>query len=426
MKKITAMILAGGKGDRMDILCHHRAKPLLYFAGNHRIIDFTLSNCINSGIYTIGLATGYDHLNVADYVSQWFLSNNQLANLSILEPPDRMYLGTADAIYKNLEFIRKSKAESVVILAADHVYKMDYRKIISFHDETDADLTIGSSSIPAQEASRFGTIVTNDENRVLNFAEKSQNPPSNLGSMGIYVFRRKVLEKILEADALKPDSNHDFGYSIIPEMVRTGRVFVYKFNNYWRDIGTIDAYYKTNMEYMCQRQNMGINGSWPILTGYLNPGVDNNKHYLPGTGKNYSNSIVSENCIIRGYVENSILSPGVYIDENAVVRNSILLPDIYIGYNSVVDNSILEENVDIGSFCHVGFDSHQGNTGRYIVLGSGMKIPPNTAVSHSGKMTLRNWDSRYTARSFPWGVVFSVTDSASADNLISIEALAVN
>jgi glucose-1-phosphate adenylyltransferase len=426
MKKITAMILAGGKGERMDVLCHHRAKPILYFAGNHRIIDFTLSNCINSGITTIGIATGHDQFNVADYVSQWFVSNNQLSNLSILEPPDKIYRGTADAIYKNLEFIHKSKAELIVILAADHVYKMDYRKIISFHDEADADLTIGAVSVPVEEAYRFGTIVKNNENRVLNFAEKSLNPQSNLGSMGIYVFKREALEKILEADARLPDSSHDFGYSIIPEMVRDFRVFVYKFNNYWRDIGTIDAYYKTNMEYINQRQNIGLNSNWPVLTGDFKPGDDNYKQYLPGTGKNYSNSIISENCIIRGTVENSILSPGVCIDENAVVRNSILLPDTYVGYHSVVDNSILEENIDIGSFCYIGFDSHQGNTGRYIVLDRGMKIPPNTAVSHNGRMSLRNWDSRYTARSCSWGAVFSVADNVSADNMASSEALAVN
>lgn len=411
----------------MDVLCRFRAKPILYFAGNHRIIDFALSNCINSGINDIAVATGFDHFKVADYVTRWSISNNQLNNITVLEPPDNLYRGTADAICQNLDYIHKTKANTVVILAADHIYKMDYRRIISFHYEVDADITIGIITVPKQEAYRFGTVNIDRKSRILNFVEKSQTPQSNLASMGIYIFKREVLEKVLEEDALQPDSNHDFGYSIIPKMVERNRVFAYKFNNYWKDIGTIDAYYKTNMEYIRLQHDMGFNGNWPIFTDTYTPSVSyKNKynHIQITANKNISNSIISDNCNIRGRVENSILSPGVYVDEKAIVRNSVLLPNTYIGYHSIIDSTILEEDVHVGNYSYVGFGMNNGSNNKYIVMDRGIEIPANTAVLHDGRMTLHDWDRHFTTKSFPWGVIFS--GAKHTDNIGADEALAIH
>ncbi len=249
MNKVLAMILAGGKGQRMDVLCRERPKPLLPFAGSFRIIDFSLSNCIHSGIGNIAVVVDYQRQHLLDYLvsgSPWMPNAN--SSLSILEPKVGFYMGTADAVYQNLEYIQRHGPDLVLILAADHVYKMDYSKLLAFHERVGAELTIGVASVPIEKADRFGTVFINTEGRIIDFIEKPEVPKSNLVSMGIYAFNRDALAELLIEDAAQQASPHDFGKAIIPKMVKRNKVFAYKFNGYWRDIGTIEAYYEANMD----------------------------------------------------------------------------------------------------------------------------------------------------------------------------------
>ena len=247
-KPEAALILAGGRGSRMDLFCHLRPKPILPFAGRLHVIDFTLSNCIHSSFVNIAAVVDYQRAYMSEYLQEWAAVNAGSARVSILQPSDGSYGGTADAVYQNLSWLKDEAGDRILVLAGDHVYKMDYRKMLAFHDHVRADATIGVIRIPVDEAHRFGTVAIDSENRVRGFVEKSRAPLSSLASMGIYVFNKDVLCKRLSEDAGKKDSPHDFGYAILPEMVKYDRVFAYEFSGYWQDIGTIDAYYHANME----------------------------------------------------------------------------------------------------------------------------------------------------------------------------------
>lgn len=374
-----AIILAGGQSTRMDILCHVRPKPGLPFAGIYRVIDFSLSNCIHSHVRQIAVLADYQRSHMADYMRRWCLANAPQDGIQILEPRDGNYLGTANAVYQNLDYLSKSDADTVLILAADHVYKMDYREMLYLHKKAKADATVGVIPVSIEDAHRFGIVTTDSESRITDFIEKPKIPQSNLASMGIYAFNKRVLIEWLVKDGAQNESLHDFGNSIIPAMVRQGEVFAYRFNGYWRDIGTIEAFYAANMELIRQKPLLSFNGAWPVLT-------TENNHQSPQRVQQsgIKNSIIGHGCVIKGCVENSILSSGVQVDEQAVIRNSVLMADTIVGYHSVVDHSIVDEQVSIGRFSYIGFEASTARDNKSItILGKRVSVPSHTAVIRS-------------------------------------------
>jgi len=378
----ASVILAGGRGKRMDILCHIRPKPALPFAGRFRVIDFSLSNCIHSQISDIAVLTDYQRSSMADYIRQWYRFNANSANCRILEPKAGSYLGTADAVYQNLDCLNKRNVDKVLVLAGDHVYKLDYRKMLAFHQETDADVTVGVIPVSIEETHRFGTVTLDASGRITDFLEKSPVSRSNLASMGIYVFNRKVLAERLIEDASDQTSRHDFGYSLLPEMVKRDRVFAYQFEGYWQDIGTVEAYYEANMELTKEQPCFSLNSATPVMTQeqLLSP---------PCISKQSSiiNSLVSPGCVVRGRVENSVLSPQVWVDEDAVVRNSVIMGNTFIGRHSVIDRCVLDEEVKIGEYCYLGFGSSLiPGDWDITVLGKGVNVPPHTAIGRNCKI----------------------------------------
>jgi glucose-1-phosphate adenylyltransferase len=377
MTGVLAMILAGGRGERMGILCQGRAKPGLPFAGSFRMIDFALTNCVRSGIRDIAVLTDYQRSSLGRYLSAWWLANGNKGDLHILDPQIGSYKGTADAIHQNIGHLHRKGAHSTLILAADHVYKMDYGKMLAFHQKVHADVTVGVVSVPIEQAHRFGIVKTGSEGRVMEFVEKPKTPKSNLVSMGIYIFDSPTLLDRLAEDAADSSSPHDFGHAIIPNMVSRDRVFAYRFNDYWRDIGTVEAYHQANMELVRQPLSFSLNTQWSILTqdhGSLPP------PRIGGLGI-VKDSLVSPGCVIKGEVRNSILSPGVRIGERAIIRNSVIMADTVIGEHVVVENSILDEGVEVGKFCYIGLETSR-TTGDHgiTVVGKTVTIPSYTGI----------------------------------------------
>jgi glucose-1-phosphate adenylyltransferase len=382
MNNVTAIILAGGKGKRMDILCQNRPKPTLPFAGKFRVIDFSLSNCIYSQVSDIAVLTDYQRSQMADYVNRWRLSNANHVDLHILEPRRGSYKGTADAVYQNLGFLKKCNHDAVLVLAADHVYKFDYREMMAFHNITKADVTIGIIPVPKAHAQRFGTVNLDSDNRITDFLEKSAYSWSNLASMGIYIFNRKILEEALIEDAANPTSQHDFGYSIIPEIVKKYRVFAYKFNGYWKDIGTVETYYETNMEMTPPQPQFSLEGTSAILTQEQPFSIS-----CIGNQASVTNSLISPGCVIRGRVENSVISPQVRIEEGAVVKNSIIMANAFIEHDCIIDGCIVDERVKVGAYSYIGLGHEmiQGG-GDITILGQGVVIPSHSIVGRNARV----------------------------------------
>jgi glucose-1-phosphate adenylyltransferase len=378
MGKTVALIMAGGRGRRMGVLCQLRPKPGLPFAGRFEVIDFALSNCVYSGINDVAILTDYQRSYMAGYLKEWGLSN-AVRTFHILEPKTGSYKGTADAVFQNLPHLNKLNAQNVLILAGDHIYKMDYRGMIAFHEQMKAGVTVAVIRVPIEEAYRFGTVSLGDGGEILEFMEKSRSTMSNLASMGIYVFNRDILAQRLAEDAVRPDSLHDFGYAILPGMVGRDKVKAYKFTGYWKDIGTPQAYYAANMELLSAQPRFSLNGTQPVLTQGRNlppPKIAQQATVV--------NSLVSPGCVIKGYVENSILSPGVWVDEQAEVRNSVLMRNTFIGYHSVVDTCIIDEGVSIGRLCYIGSGkSVLSGDGEITVLGKGASVPSHTAIGRN-------------------------------------------
>lgn len=401
MKKAVAMILAGGRGTRMDILCQRRPKPILPFAGHLRVIDFTLSNCIHSGINNIGILVDYQRNHLSEYLQQWHSENSSHSYLRILEPKISSYKGTADAVYQNLDYLKQHSPDAVVVLAGDHVYRMDYRKMLTFHEQVDADVTVGVIPVPIEQAHRFGIVTTNTDGRITDFIEKPKISTASLASMGIYIFKRQALTECLIEDSVLANSHHDFGQSIIPQMVKGNKVFAYKFDGYWQDIGTVTAYYAANMELLSEVPSLGLNGKWPIFS--------NDNILLPpkiAHQDNIMHSLIGQGCVIRGKVENSILSPGVRVEEDAVVRNSVIMSNTTIGKYSVVDRCILDENVKVGEFCYVGFGATLIPVDWDItVIGKGVTIPPGTAIGRACKVQPEAMSLDFTTKAVPAGSV---------------------
>jgi glucose-1-phosphate adenylyltransferase len=404
MENITAMILAGGRGKRMDIFCNQRPKPILPFAGQFHVIDLTLSNCVHSQINNIAVLIDYQRETMAEYLNQWKGSNPGIDGLAVFSAGPVSYTGTANAVYQNLDYLRKQDSDIVLVLAGDHIYTMDYRKMVSFHLESQADVTVGVVRVPFGEAHRFGTVNIGPGGRIIKFVEKSPAPASNLASMGIYVFNRRYLIERLMEDARNTDSLHDFGYSILPQAVNRDRVFGNEFKGYWRDIGTVESYYEANLQLLREKPDFRMEDSWPIYTV---------KHNLSSFNvdipQNVVNSLISPGCIIEGYVENSVLSPGVWVAKKARILNSVVMANTHIGYHSVVDQCILDEEVNIDKFCYLGFGtSPLFRTGDITMVGKQVNLGPQIAIGKKSKIMPGLKLDDLASRFVPPGTIVSV------------------
>ncbi len=352
------MLLAGGQGSRLYALTRRIAKPAVPFGGKYRIIDFPLSNCVNSGIETVGVLTQYQPLELNDYIGSgqpWDLDRLD-AGVHVLPPYQRnrgadWYKGTANAIYQNIDFIARYDPEYVLVLSGDHIYKMNYAKMIEAHKANDAACTIAVLEVEMSEASRFGIINTRDDDSIYEFEEKPAHPKSNLASMGIYVFDWKKLRAYLEADEQNPDSSNDFGKDVLPAMLAGGeRMFAYRFEGYWKDVGTIDSLWEANMDLLDPKVPLDLSDkSWRIYA--RNTGMP--PHYV-ADGATVQNSLITEGCNIYGKVDFSVIFSGVTVEEGAEVRDSILMPGTHIKRGACVQYAILAENTVVGENATVG------------------------------------------------------------------------
>ncbi len=386
-KECVAMLLAGGQGSRLYALTEKTAKPAVSFGGKYRIIDFPLSNCINSGVDTVGVLTQYQPLVLNDYIGNglpWDLDRAQ-GGVKILPPYQGKngadwYKGTANAIYQNLQFIDNYDPDYVLILSGDHIYKMDYDKMLKAHKEKGADCTIAVIDVTLEEASRFGIMSVDDEGRIYKFAEKPKNPDSTKASMGIYIFSKECLSKYLIQDAADPESSNDFGKNIIPAMLTNGELlYAYSFSGYWKDVGTIASLWEANMDLLGEHPTLSLSDeSWRIYSRHRT----NAPQYV-GKDAVVDNSSITEGCEIYGVVRNSVLGSGVKVLAGAVVEDSVIFDDVVIGENAKVSYSIIDSNVTVGASASVGAPSAQAKG--ITVIGTNIDIPVGTEVGE-GKM----------------------------------------
>ncbi len=387
---MISMLLAGGQGSRLGILTKDLAKPAIMFGGKYRIIDFTLSNCINSGVDTVGVLTQYQPLRLNQHIGigiPWDLDRNN-GGVTILSPhvkgeQGEWYSGTANAVYQNIHFIEEYNPDYVLILSGDHIYKMDYGKMLDFHKKTQSQGTIAVLEVPIEEANRFGIMNTDEEDRIIAFEEKPENPKSNLASMGIYIFNWDVLKKALYEDQ-KLHDNSDFGKHIIPYLLeKKVHLSAYRFQGYWKDVGTIQSYWEANMELTDIVPEFNLHEEfWKIYTysQYQSP------QYIGEEGEVQS-SILAEGCEIYGKVYHSVIGPGVIVGQGTVIRDSILLGNVGISENCVIEKCILAEEVKIGSGVHMGmgdcipnqFQPELYYTG-ITVVGDESKIPDRVRI----------------------------------------------
>ncbi|MDX2163139.1 MAG: glucose-1-phosphate adenylyltransferase [bacterium] len=379
--KTKAVILAGGEGTRLATLTTKRAKPAVPFAGKYRIIDFTLSNCVNSGIFDVLILTQYRPHSLNDHIERgrpWDLDRSFTGGVQILQPykgryDTDWYSGTADAVQQNLNFVRRGRPDYVLILSGDHIYQMDYDTLIQFHRDKRADATVCAISVPLDEASRYGILDVDGESRISAFVEKPANPPSNLASMGVYVFNYDVLDQLLREDHSKGDSNHDFGKDIIPRMVAEKmNIFAYIYGGYWLDVGTIESYWEAHMDLLANPPSLNLNDrTWIVHT--------RSEERAPAqiaAGASIRNSMICNGAIISegAVVERSVLSPGVFVGPNAVIRDSVVLTDAYIESGAVVERAILDKMVIVGANARVGAISDVGDLG-IVCVGKNAHIP---------------------------------------------------
>ena len=410
-KEMIAMLLAGGQGSRLGVLTSKVAKPAVAFGGKYRIIDFPLSNCINSGVDTVGVLTQYQPLRLNTHIGigiPWDLDKN-VGGVSILPPYEKSsnsdwYTGTANAIYQNLDFMELYNPEYVLILSGDHIYKMAYEVMLEFHKANNADVSIAVMPVPMEEASRFGVVVTDDNNRITEFQEKPEHPKSNLASMGIYIFSWKALKEALVT--LKDQSNCDFGKHIIPYCHEKGEKLVaYEYNGYWKDVGTLGSYWEANMELIDIIPEFNLYEEfWKVYT--------NNEIIPPQDGAEdavIDKCIIGDGSEIYGEVHNSVIGAGVTVGKGAVVRDSIIMRGVHIGENVVMNRAIVAENTEIGKGVVLGEGENVPNKekphvysfglvtiGENTVIPDGVKIGKNTAVS-----------GKTTAEDYPGGILES-------------------
>ena len=382
-KECVAMLLAGGQGSRLYALTTKIAKPAVTFGGKYRIIDFPLSNCVNSGIDTVGVLTQYQPLVLNEYIGNgqpWDLDRS-FGGVHILSPYQAKnrsdwYKGTANAIYQTLYFIKTYQPKYVLILSGDHIYKMDYSKMLEFHKENEADCTIAAIKVPMEEASRFGIVNTDESGRINEFEEKPKKPKSNLASMGIYIFTAEKLYEYLEEDDKTKGSANDFGKNVLPAMLKAGeKMFAYTFEGYWKDVGTINSLFEANMDLLGDKPTLDLSDvNWRIHS--RNPIAP--PHYA-GKDAVILNSIVSLGCDIEGVVENSILSSSVIVEKGAVVKDSILMSGAVIKSGAAVKHSIIDENAVVGENASVGGDV--SDSSEIAVIGREYKVADGASVA---------------------------------------------
>ena len=356
---MLAMILAGGRGSRLHELTNKVAKPAVSYGGKYRIVDFPLSNCANSGVDIVGVLTQYESVLLNSYVAaggRWGL-DARASGVFVLPPREKadadldVYRGTADAISQNIDFIDKYSPEYLLVLSGDHIYKMNYDKMLDYHKEMNADATIAVIEVPMKEASRFGIMNTDGNGRIVEFEEKPEHPKSNLASMGIYIFNWKLLRKILLADMKNPDSHHDFGKDVIPCLLNDNKTLAaYKFKGYWKDVGTIDSLWEANMDLIDSRNELNLNDpTWkiytedtPALPQYIGPNAKIDK------------ACITQGCVVEGEVKHSVLFTGCKVGEGAKIIDSVLMPGVEVAAGAVVQRALVADNVKIGQDAVVG------------------------------------------------------------------------
>ena len=356
---MLAMILAGGRGSRLHELTNKVAKPAVSYGGKYRIVDFPLSNCANSGVDIVGVLTQYESVLLNSYVAaggRWGLDARE-SGVFVLPPREKadadldVYRGTADAISQNIDFIDKYSPEYLLVLSGDHIYKMNYDKMLDYHKEMNADATIAVIEVPMKEASRFGIMNTDGNGRIVEFEEKPEHPKSNLASMGIYIFNWKLLRKILLADMKNPDSHHDFGKDVIPCLLNDNKTLAaYKFKGYWKDVGTIDSIWEANMDLIDSRNELNLNDpTWkiytedtPALPQYIGPNAKIDKAFI------------TQGCVVEGEVKHSVLFTGCKVGEGAKIIDSVLMPGVEVAAGAVVQRALVADNVKIGQDAVVG------------------------------------------------------------------------
>ncbi len=356
---MVAMILAGGRGSRLHDLTNKVAKPAVSYGGKYRIVDFPLSNCANSGIDVVGVLTQYESVLLNSYVSmgrRWGLDAKG-SGVYVLPPREKadanldVYRGTADAISQNIDFIDTYNPEYLLVLSGDHIYKMNYSKMLDYHKENKADATIAVIEVPMREASRFGIMNANEDGVIYEFEEKPEKPKSNLASMGIYIFDWKQLRKLLVADMKNPDSNHDFGKDIIPTLLNDGkRLLAYKFKGYWKDVGTIDSLWEANMDLLDKKNELDLSDpTWKIYT----EDVTTLPHYV-GADADIKRAFITQGCVIEGEVKNSVLFTGAKVGAGAKIIDSVLMPGVTVEEGAVVTRALVADGVKIGKEAVVG------------------------------------------------------------------------
>lgn len=386
-QEVVAMLLAGGQGSRLGVLTRNLAKPAVPFGGKYRIIDFPLSNCVNSGIETVGVLTQYQPLELNEYIGSgqpWDLDSMN-AGVHVLPPYQKnkrsdWYKGTANAIFQNIPFIERYNPDYVVVLSGDHIYKMDYSKMINYHKEKGAACTIAVYEVPMAEASRFGILNTNEDESIYEFDEKPKVPKSNKASMGIYVFSWDKLKKYLEEDDENPKSSNDFGKNVLPAMLNAGeKMFAYRFEGYWKDVGTIESLWESNMDLLNPNIPLDLNDNeWRIYS--RNPVMP--PHYV-SKGAHVQNSLVAEGCNVYGEIDFAVLFAGVYVAPGAIVKDSIVMPGARIEEGARVQYAIISEDSVIGAGAVVGErpeDMENKDDWGVAVIGPGCTIAPGAVV----------------------------------------------
>ncbi|MDP2744224.1 MAG: glucose-1-phosphate adenylyltransferase [Dehalococcoidia bacterium] len=390
-----AMILAGGSGERLSVLTEERSKPAVPFGGLYRVIDFTISNCVNSGIHHIAVLTQYRPRSLAEHIlgsEQRWEQTAAAGRIRMLHPylsrdGHGWYKGTADAVFQNLSVVDEGKVDEVLILAGDHVYLMDYNDILRYHRMKRAEVTVGLVEVPLEVASQFGLVTWDVSHSITGFQEKPKDPASTLASMGIYVFNKEILVECLERDAAEEGSGHDFGRDIMPHILKEHKVVGYKFNDYWRDVGTVEAYWQANMDLIVDLPPLNLYGlETKVFTFPRNP-----PPVKLGPHAQVSRSLICNGSIINGRVVNSVISDRVFVEDDAVVADSIVFSDTTIGKGALIHRSIIDKEVSVGQGCHIGFgedytpnskEPEYLNSGITLV-GKGSKIPDGERIGRN-------------------------------------------
>lgn len=384
--KTRAVILAGGEGSRLGILTAKRTKPAVPFAGKYRIIDFTLSNCVNSGIFDVMILAQYRPHSLIEHIGAggpWDLNRDFTGGVRIYTPykargASDWYLGTADAVQQNFRFIKQTEPDQVLILSGDHIYAMNYDALVAFHNDHNADLTMCTIRVPLSEASRFGIVAVEDDYRVTSFIEKPENPPSNLVNMGVYLFNLKTLDHALWEDHFKEESSHDFGKDILPRLVNQGaRVFAYPYSGYWVDVGTINSYWQAHMDLLNDPAPIDLNDrSWIIHTR-----TEERPPVRIHSGATVIDSMIADGCVIGAgaQIERCVIAPGVTIEPGAVLRESVILTDAYIHSNARVEQAIVDKRVRIGEGARAGAYQNVAEP-RITMLGKNCVLPAGKAI----------------------------------------------